>query len=72
MYITRENRVKLLQNIGQYLIDHADALVPQDEPSPTKQTMIVAMDAHDGIPGITFYSQYNAKETLKGVEWSSK
>ena len=28
MYIDRENRVKVIQNIGQYLIDHANEFIP--------------------------------------------
>lgn len=71
MTINRENRVKLLKNVGQYLIDHADTLVPTEEPYPTKQNLIVSMDVKAKIPEITFYSQYNAAETLKGIDWSS-
>ena len=70
MRITRENRVKLLRNIGQYLIDHADNLFPLEEPYPTTQNIIISMKPDEEVPQITFYSQYKARDTLKNIEWS--
>ena len=71
MQITRENRVKMLQNIGQYLIDNADNLIPNEKPSPTDQTFLIELSVELEIPHITVTSRYNAHETLKGVEWDS-
>lgn len=71
MYITRENRVKVLQNIGQYLIDHADELVPEDaNKQACKQTFTFEMDAEIEIPRVEVKTEYIAVETLKGVNWS--
>lgn len=72
MMMDRENRVKFLKNIGQYIVDNAETILPKEGPHPTKQNMIVSMDAKDVIPRITFYSQYEPTETLHDVEWSPK
>ena len=69
MQITRENRVKMLQNIGQYLIDNADNLIPNEKPFPTDQTFLIELSVDLEMPHITVTTRYNAVEALKGVEW---
>lgn len=73
MYIDRENRVKVLQNIGQYLIDHADELVPADaNKRACRQTFSFVMDVEVEVPRVAVNTEYIAVETLKGVHWSSR
>lgn len=69
MRINRENRVKMLKNMGQYIIDHADSLIPCEKPFPTDQNILIELSVELEIPHITVTSRYNAHETLKGVEW---
>jgi hypothetical protein len=73
MTINRENRVKALKNIGQYLIDHADELVPEDiNGRACKQTFTIVMDVELEIPRVEVNTEYKALETLKGVDWSKR
>ena len=70
MMMDRENRIKFLKNIGKYLIDNAENLVPQEKPYPTKQNIIISMDVETVEPNVTFYSHYKPMETLLGIDWS--
>ena len=73
MRIDRENRVKVLQNIGNYLISHADEIVPQDVgPKACKQTFTFVMDVETEVPVIGVQTEYVAVETLYGIDWSPK
>ena len=73
MTINRENRVKALKNIGQYLIDHADELVPEDiNVRACKQTFTIVMDVELEIPRVEVNTEYKALETLKDVDWSKR
>ena len=73
MRIDRENRVKVLQNLGQYLIDHADELVPEDiNRRACKQTFTIEMDVEVEIPRVEVNTEYIASETLVGVDWSAR
>lgn len=73
MIINRENRVKALKNLGQYLIDHADELVPEDiNGRACKQTFTFVMDVELEIPRVEVNTEYKAVETLIGVDWSKR
>ena len=72
MTMNRENRVKTLQNIGQYLIDNAENLIPNEKPYPTKQTFTIELDVEFAIPRLSVETDYHAHETLNGVCWSAK
>jgi hypothetical protein len=66
----RRNRVKALKNIGQYLIDHADELVPEDiNGRACKQTFTIVMYVEREIPRVEVNTEYIASETLIGVDW---
>lgn len=71
MRITRENRVKMLQNVGQYLIDHANDIVPEDfGRGAARQVFTVDFSTEISIPAVSVNTEYIATETLSGVEWS--
>lgn len=72
MTMNRENRVKMLQNIGQYLIDNAENLIPNEKPYPVKQTFTIELEVDLSIPVISVQTDYHAHETLHGVCWSAK
>ena len=72
MRIDRENRVKMLKNVGQYLIDHAEDIVPEEFAKHTcRQTIMVDFDVDISIPAVTVNTEYKAAETLCGVKWSA-
>ena len=73
MIINRENRVKVLKNLGQYLMDNADDLVPEDiNKRACKQTFTIVMDVEVEIPRVEVNTEYIASETLIGVDWSDR
>ena len=71
MSMNRENRVKFLQNIGKYITDSAEALIPQEGKGSRayKQNIIISMDVEEPEPQITVYTQYKPLETLFGIDW---
>lgn len=72
MRIDRKNRVKMLQNVGKYLIDYANDIVPEDFAKyPCRQTITVDFDVDISIPAVTVNTEYKATETLCGVNWSA-
>lgn len=73
MRIDRENRVTILQNFGNYLISHADEIVPKDiDARACKQTFTFEVNTEIEIPKIEVKTEYVAVETLYGVNWSPK
>ena len=63
----------MLQNMGQYIIDHADDFIPKEKPYPREQNIVIELSVDFEIPhiNVTLSSRYNAHETLKGVKWDS-
>ena len=69
LMITRENIKKLIENTGQYLIDHADELALD----PTRRTDLrieIVLDAYNNIPYVKIMGKQNMIEVLKGVDYS--
>ena len=72
MMMDRENRVKLIKNIGQYLIDHAEQILPDEEAGrASRQILTVDLNAEEAIPLIAVETEYKATQVLNGVKWVS-
>ena len=72
--IDRENRVKFLQNIGKYITDNAENLIPQEGHGSraSAQKIIISMNVDEPRPHVTVSSDYIPFETLFGVDWRAE
>ena len=72
MMMDRENRVKLIKNIGQYLIDHAEQILPDEEVGrASRQILTVDLSTEAETPLIAVETEYKAIQVLNGVRWVS-
>ena len=46
--ITKEARIELIKELGQYLIDHAESIIPGAYPDLTGQTLILNLEPAGG------------------------
>ena len=69
MMIDRENRVKIVKNVGQYIIDNAENIIPQDG-HVTRQKIVIDMAVEMEIPKVTVVDEYIVKEALHGVKFT--
>ena len=68
MFIDRENRIKLLKNVGQYIIDNAEAIIPQDGPL-RRQMITIDMAVEYETPQIRVSNEYVVREALRGIRF---
>jgi len=69
VFIDRENRIKLLKNVGQYIIDNAENIIPQ-KGRVKRQTITIDMHVEYEIPVVTVSSDYIVREAFSGVEFT--
>ena len=71
MTISRENRVVLLKNVGQYLIDKAELLIPESDEKLRlrKHVITIEVGVEMDIPKIAIDAEYIVPEALSGVKW---
>lgn len=70
MTMDRENRVKFIQNVGKYLIDHADEIVPENKLAIYRQSLFIDLSIDNEIPKMTITTDCLTTETLKDVKWN--
>ena len=71
MRINRENRVKMLQNVGKYLMENADNLIPIENAGRAyKQIYTIELSVDLEVPRVEVSTEYIADEVLIGVDWS--
>ena len=68
MMIDRENRVKIVKNVGQYIIDNAKNIVPQDGHA-IHQKIVIDMNVEESIPTVMVFDKHIIKEALNGVKF---
>ena len=69
--IDRENRVKILKNVGQCLIDEAENIIGPDNIArgPIRQEIRIVCDIDNEIPIIEVNTGYKLDKALSGVRW---